>query len=92
MGGEVWAAAHKNAGGRATLAVRNPLTEQTLQASNISLDGHSIEAVRRWGNNLIKARDAWADSNRGGRRYADRDAPGEVIRRTNSFGANRNDR
>lgn len=69
------------------MAVRNPLTEQTLQASNISLDGHSIEAVRRWGNDLIKARDAWADSNRSGRRYSDREASGPLIRRaTNTFG------
>lgn len=92
MGGIVGAAAHKNEEGRARLTRRDPLTEQTLQASNISLDGHSIEAVRRWSNDLIKARDAWADSNRNGRRYSDRDAPGETVRRANTFGAQRYDR
>ena len=87
MGGEARAAALKNVGGRVTLAVRNPLTEQTLLASNIPLDGPNIENVRRWGNDLIKARDAWADSNRSGRRYSDREASGPLIRRaTNNFG------
>lgn len=92
MGGNHGATAHKYVGGRKLLTSRNPLTEQTLQASNISLDGHSLEAVRRWGNALLKARDAWADSNRHGRRYSDRDAPGETIRRANSFGAKHHDR
>ena len=87
MGGDVWATAHKNVGGRRTLAVRNPLVEQTLLGSNHPLDGHSLETVRRWGNDLIKARDAWADSNRSGRRYSDREASGPLIRRaTNNFG------
>ena len=87
MGGNEWAAAHKNAGDRSTLTVRDPLTEQTLQASKVSLDGHTLENVRRWGNDLIKARDAWADSNRSGRRYSDREASGPLIRRaTNNFG------
>jgi len=86
MGGDI------NTGGRPVLTSRDPLTEQTLLASNIALDGNSIENVRRWSNELIKARNAWADLNRNGRRYSDRDAPGETIRRANSFGAQRYDR
>lgn len=92
MGGNYGATAHKNVGGRQTLAVRNPLVEQTLLGSNLPLDGLHLEETRRWGNALLKARDTWADSNRHGRRYSDRDAPGETIRRANSFGAKHHDR
>lgn len=75
MGGSERATAHKRLGGRATLTVRDPLIEQTLLAGNIPLDDPNIESVRRWSNALLKARNAWADENRHGRRYSDREAP-----------------
>lgn len=81
MGGNAGATAHKNVRGRVTLAVRNPLIEQTLLGSNLPLDGSYLEDARRWGNALLKARDAWADLNRHGRRYSDREATGSLVRR-----------
>lgn len=80
MGGTEGATALKNVGGRVTLAVRNPLIEQTLLGSNVPFDATSLEDARRWGNSLLKARDAWADLNRHGRRYSDRDAASLPVR------------
>lgn len=80
MGGDHGATAPKNVGGRVTLAVRNPLVEQTLLASNVPIDAPILEDARRWGNSLLKARDAWADLNRHGRRYSDRDAASPALR------------
>lgn len=86
QGGNEGATAHKRLGGRVTLAVRNPLVEQTLLGSNLPLDANHLEDARRWGNALLKARDAWAASNRQGRRYSDREANGPLIRRANPNG------
>lgn len=83
-GGNEEATAHKRLGGRVTLAVRDPLVEQTLLGSNLPLDANHLEDARRWGNALLRARDAWADSNRQGRRYSDREANGPLIRRAQS--------
>lgn len=69
------------------MAVRNPLVEQILLGGNLTLDGEGIEEARRWGNSLIRSRDAWADLNRHGRRYSDRDAPASPVRAVNKFGA-----
>lgn len=88
QGGTVGATAHKREGGRVTLAVRNPLVEQTLLGSNIPLDATHLEDARRWGNALLMARDAWADSNRHGRRYSDREAAGSLVRRAHDTGRN----
>lgn len=67
---------------RLRLAPRAPLIESVLAGNN--LDGVSIEAVRGWGNALLAARQQWADANRNGRRYTDRDeakARNSLVRR-----------
>ncbi len=66
--------------GRATLTVRNPLVDSALAAAHF--DGETIQEAARWGNALLRARDAWADQYRKGRRYSD--ATGE--RHQNSLG------
>ncbi len=66
--------------GRATLTARNPLIENALQAADF--DGETIQQATRWGNALLRARDAWADENRRGRRYSDATAE----RQPNSLG------
>lgn len=66
--------------GRARLSVRDPLIENML--ASISIEGFNIDQTRRFGNALLRARDAWADENRKGRRYSD--ATGE--RQQNSLG------
>lgn len=69
------------------MALRDPLVEQTIAGSNINLDPNDLEEVRRWGNSIRRARDAWSDLNRNGLRYSDREAPGPVVRRATSYGA-----
>jgi len=87
MRGELEAAAYQSArGGRPRLAPRDPLIEQTIAGSNISLDPNDLEEVRRWSNSIRRARDAWADLNRNGRRYSDRDAPASPIRSAQNYG------
>lgn len=88
QGGNERATAPKRLGDRVTLTSRNPLVEQTLLGSNLPLDPTHLEDARRWGNALLMARDAWADSNRHGRRYSDREAAGPLVRRTHDTGRN----
>lgn len=68
--------------GRARLSVRDPRLDSVL--GSICIDGFNIDETRRWGNSLLHARDQWADLNRGGRRYSDRDtaqAQNSLVRR-----------
>jgi hypothetical protein len=55
--------------GRVRLSPRSPLIENML--AGISIDDCDIEETRRFGNALMRARDAWADENRKKRRYSD---------------------
>jgi len=57
--------------GRARLSVRDPRIETLL--GGISIEGFNLEQTRTWGNALLRARDNWADRNRKGRRYSDRE-------------------
>lgn len=57
--------------GRARLSVRDPRIETLL--AGISIEGFNVEQTRSWGNGLLRARDAWSDRNRHGRRYSDRE-------------------
>lgn len=66
--------------GRARLSVRDPLIENML--ASISIEGFDIDETRRFGNALLRARNAWADENRKGRRYSDAAAQ----RQQNSLG------
>lgn len=67
--------------GRVRLSVRGPHFLENMLAG-ISIEGFNIEETRRFGNALLRARDAWAQENRNGRRYSD--ATGE--RQQNSLG------
>ncbi len=55
--------------GRARLSVRDPLIENML--ASISIEGFDIDETRHFGNALLRARNAWADQYRKGRRYSD---------------------
>lgn len=60
-----------NAKGHATLTVRDPLIETMLGSFNLDLASDEINEVRRWSNAFLRSRQAWAERNRGGRRYSD---------------------
>jgi hypothetical protein len=66
------APAPKRHEGRNRLTVRDPRLEVML--AGISIEGDTLEETRRWGNSLLRSRDVWADKNRCGRRYSDREA------------------
>lgn len=57
---------------RIRLVPRAPLIESTLAGFQFDLEPQQIAECRVWGNALVRARDAWADANRHGRRYSDR--------------------
>lgn len=54
---------------RAVLTPRNRLVEVVL--SGLEVDEATVTETTIWGNALTRARDAWADNNRSGRRYSD---------------------
>lgn len=57
---------------RKRLSARGVRIEALL--GGIQFDGFDIEETRRFGNALLVARDLWADRNRHGLRYSDREA------------------
>lgn len=65
--------------GRVRLTVRDPRFETLLAGRDLGED--DIDHLRHWGQALLRARDAWADTNRGGRRYSD----SETARHQNSL-------
>lgn len=67
--------------GRVRLSPRRPQFIESMLAG-ISIDGFDIDETRRFGNALLRARDAWADRYRAGRRYSDDTAD----RQPNSLG------
>jgi len=54
-----------------TLSLPNRLVNLSL--ASIEFDGAIVNETTRWGNALMRSRDAWADANRNGKRYSDRD-------------------
>jgi len=68
---------------RAVLSPRGPFIETAL--ASIQFDDYDIDGTRRFGNALLAARDTWADANRNGRRYSDK----ETARFRNSLAAAR---
>lgn len=54
-----------------TLLPKNRLVESALASGNF--DEATITSATRFGNSLLRARDAWADKYRHGRRYSDRE-------------------
>jgi len=73
--------ASNNAKGCKTLTVRTPQIENMLASIQIDLAPPELEEVRRFGNALLRAQQAWSAANRSGRRYADRDDSRPLIRR-----------
>ena len=57
--------------GRERLSIRDPRIETML--AGISVPEDTLPKVRSWSNALMIARDLWADQNRRGRRYSDRE-------------------
>ena len=55
--------------GHMLLTARSPRIENLL--GGIHFDGFDLEQARRFGNALLRARDARADRNRHGRRYSE---------------------
>lgn len=54
-----------------TLSPHNRLIDTVCAGLNV--DGAIIQEASAWGNALLLARNAWADTNRNGRRYSDRE-------------------
>lgn len=70
---------------RPVLSPKGPLIETAL--ASINFDGFDIAETRRFGNALLAARDHWADINRNGRRYSDK----ETAQRKNRLAKPRRD-
>lgn len=70
---------------RSVLSPKGPLIETALAC--INFDGFDIDETRRFGNALLAARKEWADKNRNGRRYSDK----ETAQRKSSLAKPRRD-
>jgi len=57
---------------RERLTIRDPRLDALL--GGLELDEETMPETRSFGNALLRQRDAWADRNRSGRRYSDREA------------------
>ena len=63
----------------------------SLAAAGIDPDSVEGRSAQVWGNALLRSREAWAEVNRSGRRYSDREANGPLIRpASNNFGGRNN--
>lgn len=65
---------------RAVLTTRRPEIISSLATAGIDPSSDEGLAAQVFAASLIKARDTWADLNRNGRRYSDREAAGPLIR------------
>jgi hypothetical protein len=83
MGGNERATA-PNVERRAVLTTRRPEIISSLATAGIDPNSDEGRSAQVWAAAILKARDAWADSNRHGRRYSDREANGPLIRRAQS--------
>lgn len=66
---------------RAVLTTRRPEILSSLATAGIDPSSDEGLAAQVWAASILKARDAWADLNRQGRRYSDREAAGPLVRR-----------
>jgi len=73
---------------RAVLTTRRPEIISSLATAGVDPNSDEGLAAQVWAAALLKARDAWADSNRHGRRYSDREANGPLVRRALELGRN----
>ncbi len=73
---------------RAVLTTRRPEIISALAGAGISPNSDEGLSAQAWAASLIKARDAWADTNRHGRRYSDREAALTRSRHAPAFGRN----
>ncbi len=74
MGGANSGASAQNGERRTLLTVRRPEIISALVGAGISENSDEGRAAQVWAASMLKARDAWADVNRHGRRYSDREA------------------
>lgn len=81
MGGEHSGhSAAQNSERRTLLTVRRPEIISALVGAGISENSDEGRAAQVWAASMLQARDAWADANRHGRRYSDREARGPSAR------------
>ncbi len=81
MRGNAGATAQNVKGRRAVLTTRRPEIISSLATAGIEPTSDEGMAAQVFAAAILKARDAWADVNRHGRRYSDREASGPLIRR-----------
>ena len=81
MGGTERATALNVERRRGTITLRRPEILSALAGAGIEGDSEEGRAAQVWAASILKARDAWADVNRQGRRYSDREAAGPLVRR-----------
>lgn len=82
----VLGATAQNVERRAVLTTRRPEILSALAGAGIDKDSEEGLDAQVWAASILKARDAWSDLNRNGRRYSDREAAGPLIRRANPYG------
>lgn len=85
MGGANSGASAQNGERRTLLTVRRPEIISALVGAGISENSDEGRAAQVWAASMLKARDAWADVNRHGRRYSDREARGTTARTPANF-------
>lgn len=83
MGGTAGATA-QNVERRAVLTTRRPEIISSLATAGIDPNSDEGLSAQVFAAALLRARDAWADQNRHGRRYSDREASGPLIRRAHN--------
>jgi len=71
---------------RVTLTTRRPEIISSLATAGIDPSSDEGMAAQVFAASILKARDAWADLNRHGRRYGDRESAGPLVRRANTYG------
>lgn len=86
MGGDPSGQMALNRERRVTLTTRRPEIISALAGAGISPNSDEGLGAQAWAASLIKARDAWADANRHGRRYSDREANVSSARRAPTLG------
>ena len=72
---------------RVRLTTRRPEIISALVGAGISQDSEEGMSAQVWAAALLKARDLWADSNRHGRRYSDRESAGPLVRPAARYGS-----
>lgn len=79
----------QNVNGRRVLTTRRHDIISSLATAGIEPSSDEGMAAQVFAAAILKARDAWADLNRHGRRYSDREANGPLVRRATTYEGNK---